>query len=99
MLEEYFIYTEQTAAATRCNITVEDGITLICIRRRHFKIADPLRHAFCIIALKQRDTGRLKRAEMKFIQLTAGYSLLDHRRNGDILEEIKVDTAERVSTA
>jgi len=27
---------------------------------------------------------------MKFIRRTAGYSLLDHRRNEDILEELKV---------
>jgi len=28
---------------------------------------------------------------MKFMERTAGYSLLDRRRNEDILEEIKVD--------
>jgi hypothetical protein len=40
--------------------------------------------------LNQRDIRRLKAAEMKFIRRTAGYSLLDHRRNEDILEELKV---------
>jgi hypothetical protein len=28
---------------------------------------------------------------MKFMKHTAGYSLLDHRRNEDILEELRVD--------
>jgi hypothetical protein len=28
---------------------------------------------------------------MKFMIFTAGYSLLDHRRNEDILDELKVD--------
>jgi len=32
---------------------------------------------------------------MKFMTRTAGYSLLDHRRNEDILEEFKVDTVEK----
>jgi hypothetical protein len=32
---------------------------------------------------------RLKVAEMKFTRHTAGYSLLDHRRNEVILEEVK----------
>jgi hypothetical protein len=33
---------------------------------------------------------------MKFIRLPARYSLLDHRRNEDILEGIKVDPFEKV---
>jgi hypothetical protein len=45
--------------------------------------------------LKQRDIRRLKTAEMKFMKHTAGYSLLDHTRNEDILEELKVDRVER----
>jgi hypothetical protein len=32
---------------------------------------------------------------MKFIRITAGYSLLDHRRNADILEDLKVDPVEK----
>jgi hypothetical protein len=35
--------------------------------------------------LKERDTRRLKTAEMKFMRLAAGYSSLHHRRNEDIL--------------
>jgi hypothetical protein len=45
--------------------------------------------------LKGRDTNRLKRAEMKFLRRIAGYSLLDNRRNVDILEELKVDPLEK----
>jgi ABC-type ATPase involved in cell division len=41
--------------------------------------------------LKQRDIRRLKTVEMKFMRRTAGYSFLDHRRNGDVLEELKAD--------
>jgi hypothetical protein len=32
---------------------------------------------------------------MKFMRRTAEYSLLDHRRNEDILEELKVDSVEK----
>jgi hypothetical protein len=32
---------------------------------------------------------------MKFLRPTAGYSLLDHRRSEDILEELKVDPVEK----
>jgi len=34
---------------------------------------------------------------MKFMRRTAGYTLLDHRRNEDILEELNVDPAENKS--
>jgi hypothetical protein len=40
---------------------------------------------------KQKDIRRLKTAEMKLMRYTAGYSLLGHRGNEDILEELKVD--------
>jgi hypothetical protein len=32
------------------------------------------------------------------MRLTAGYSLLDHRRYEDILEEFKIDTVEKKLT-
>jgi ABC-type ATPase involved in cell division len=44
--------------------------------------------------LNQRDIGRLKTTEINFMRRTAGYILLDHRKNEDILEEIKVDPVE-----
>jgi len=34
---------------------------------------------------------------MKFMRRTAGHSLLDHRRNEGILEELKVDPVENKS--
>jgi hypothetical protein len=34
---------------------------------------------------------RLKTAEIKYVRHTAGYSLLEHRRNEDILEEFRPD--------
>jgi hypothetical protein len=34
---------------------------------------------------------------MKFMRRTAGYTLLDHRRHEDILEELNVDPAENKS--
>jgi len=45
--------------------------------------------------MKQTDIRRLKTAEMKFMRSTAGYSLLDNRRNECILEELKVDPVEK----
>jgi hypothetical protein len=38
---------------------------------------------------------RPKIAEMTCMRHTAGYSLLDHRRNEDILEELKVDSVKK----
>jgi hypothetical protein len=43
-----------------------------------------------IWTLKQKDI-RLHTAEMKFTRRTAGYSLSDHRRDKDILEQHTVD--------
>jgi hypothetical protein len=43
--------------------------------------------------IKQIDVRRLKTAEMKFMGHTTGYSLLDHRRNEDVLE-LKVNSVE-----
>jgi hypothetical protein len=37
--------------------------------------------------MKYEDVTRLKTAEMKSMRHAAGYSLLDHGRNVDILEE------------
>jgi hypothetical protein len=45
--------------------------------------------------LKQRDIRRLKTAEMKFMRLAEGCSLLDHRRNEDILEELNMAPVEK----
>jgi hypothetical protein len=33
--------------------------------------------------------------EIKFFRRTAGYSLLDHKRNEEILEELKVESADQ----
>jgi hypothetical protein len=38
---------------------------------------------------------RQKTAEKKFMKRISGYSILDHRRNKDILEELKGDPVER----
>jgi len=46
----------------------------------------------------QRDIRRLKTTEMEFMRRTAGYSLLDHRKNENILEELKVDPIENKLT-
>jgi predicted peroxiredoxin len=41
------------------------------------------------------DMRRLKTAEMKYMTCTAGYSLLDNRRNEDILEKCEVHPAKK----
>jgi len=65
--------------------------------KMHSMLANPLRLYGCKIwILKQReDIWILKTVEMKFMRRTAGYSLLDQRRNEDILEELKVDLVEK----
>ncbi|KAJ4428270.1 hypothetical protein ANN_24287 [Periplaneta americana] len=47
-----------------------------------------------IWVLKQRDISRLRAAEMKYLRRTAGYTLLDHKRNEDILQELKMQPLE-----
>jgi prophage antirepressor-like protein len=48
--------------------------------------------------LKQRDIRRLKTEEMKFMRLAAVCSLLDHRRNENVLEDLKVDQDKKKSS-
>jgi hypothetical protein len=45
-----------------------------------------------IWTLKQRD---LQTTLEKFMTHTAGHCLSDHRRNGDILEEMKMDSLKK----
>jgi hypothetical protein len=47
-----------------------------------------------IWTIKQCDKNRLRTAEMKHLQRTAGYTLLDHKRNEEILEELHVTPLE-----
>jgi hypothetical protein len=61
-------------------------------------LAVPLHlHVSEIWAFKQSCIRRLKAAEMQFMRSLTGYSSLDHGRNGDILEELKVDRVENKS--
>jgi hypothetical protein len=41
-----------------------------------------------IWTLTQQDKSRLKASEMKFLRRTAGYTLLDHKKNEDILQKL-----------
>jgi hypothetical protein len=47
-----------------------------------------------IWTIKQCDKNRLRTPEMKYLRRTAGYTLLDHRRNEEILEELHVTPLE-----
>jgi hypothetical protein len=57
-------------------------------------IATPLLLYDCeILTLTQ--SRRLKTAKLKLMIPTAGYNLLDHRRNEYVVEELKVDQSKR----
>jgi hypothetical protein len=43
-----------------------------------------------ICTIKQCDKSRLRTAEMKYFRQTAGYTLPNHKRNEEILEELHV---------
>jgi hypothetical protein len=43
-----------------------------------------------IWTIKQCDKNRLPTAEMKYLLRTAGYTLLNHKRSEEILEELHV---------
>jgi hypothetical protein len=47
-----------------------------------------------IWTIKHCDKNRPRTAEMKYLQRTAGHSLLDHKRNEEILEELHVTPLE-----
>jgi hypothetical protein len=46
------------------------------------------------ISFKLCDRNRLQTAEMKYLWQTAAYTLLNHKRNEDILEELHVTPLE-----
>jgi hypothetical protein len=57
----------------------------------HNSLAIPsLGHGCEMWTLKQIYIKRVKTAEMKFMGCTVAYKLLDHRRNADISEVLKV---------
>ena len=41
--------------------------------------------------LSKKDTKRLTSVQMKFFRRRAGYTLFDHKKNEEILEEMKVE--------
>jgi hypothetical protein len=43
-----------------------------------------------IWTLTQQHKSRLKAPEMKFLRRTAGYTLLDHKKNENILQELNI---------
>ncbi|KAJ4437338.1 hypothetical protein ANN_17477 [Periplaneta americana] len=47
-----------------------------------------------IWSLKKKDVNRIKATEMKFLRRTAGYTLLDRKRNEEILEQLEVESVE-----
>ncbi|KAJ4434195.1 hypothetical protein ANN_22743 [Periplaneta americana] len=51
-----------------------------------------------IWVLKQRDISRLRAAEKKYLRRTAGYTLLDHKRNEDILQKLNMQPLEEKVT-
>jgi len=48
--------------------------------------------------MRQRDIGRLKTTETKFVRCTTRYNVLDQKKNEDILEELKVDPLKNESS-
>jgi hypothetical protein len=44
-----------------------------------------------IWTFRQNNKNRLTTIEMKFSRRTAGYTLFDHKRNGEILEQLKAE--------
>ncbi|KAJ4434368.1 hypothetical protein ANN_22927 [Periplaneta americana] len=51
-----------------------------------------------IWTLKKKDMNRIKATEMKFFRRTAGYTLLDRKRNEEILEQLEVESVEEKIT-
>jgi hypothetical protein len=47
-----------------------------------------------IWTIKQCDKNRLRTAEMKYLRRTAGYTLFNHKRSEEILEELHVTPLE-----
>jgi hypothetical protein len=43
----------------------------------------------------QKKSQTTKSMGMKFFQKNSGYTLFDHKRNGEILEEMKIEPADK----
>jgi hypothetical protein len=61
---------------------------------KHILVLRTLSHACEVWALKKSDVRKPMTAEIKFMRRTSGYGLLEHRRDGDILDERDVDSGE-----
>jgi hypothetical protein len=62
----------------------------------HLLSKTPRIRTYKTVILKQRDRRTLKTAEIKIMRRTAGYSLLDHKRNY-ILGKLDMDPIEKKS--
>jgi hypothetical protein len=55
-------------------------------------------HAYSLVGIHSEKTGYkhkwLQTAEMKYLRRTAGYTLLNHKRNKEILEQLHVTPLE-----
>jgi hypothetical protein len=49
-----------------------------------------------IWTLTEQDKSRLKASEMKFLRRTAGYTLLDHKKNEDVLQELNTTPVNKI---
>jgi hypothetical protein len=50
-----------------------------------------LLHGSEILTFRRKDKNRVTSTEKKFARRTAGYTLSDHKRNEEILEELKIE--------
>jgi hypothetical protein len=65
--------------------------------RRYNKTSAPsnLLYLSEIWAVKQCDKNRLRSAEIKYLRRTTRYTLLDHKGNEEILEELHITSLEK----
>jgi hypothetical protein len=74
------------------NNTLKPNLVQISKRLKLYKtLALPaLLYGTEIWTIKHCEKNRIRTAEMKYLQRTAGYTLLSHKRNEEILEELHV---------
>jgi hypothetical protein len=78
------------------NNTLKPNVVQISTRLKLYKILalPTLLYGSEIWTIKQCDKNRLRTAEMKYLRRTKRYTLLNHKRNEEILEELHVTPLE-----
>jgi hypothetical protein len=92
----HFKFTKFLQILGILNNALKSNLVQISTRLKLYKILalPTLLYGSQILTIKQCDKYRLRTAEIKYLRRTAGYTLLNQKRNEEILEELHVTALE-----